>query len=92
MPVLICPEIAGFEPSTEDGIEDHVAALGRVELRRVFEGWVVDDRRVAAVLELIEQLPDQRRLASAGVAHDEQVGRLDGTWNRERRLEADQLG
>ena len=33
-------------------IEDHVAAFGRVELRRVFERRVVHDGGVAAVLEL----------------------------------------
>ncbi len=35
-----------------DRIEDHVAAFGRVELRCVLERRVVDDRRVAPVLEL----------------------------------------
>jgi len=74
-----------------DRIEDHVTALGRVELRCVFERRVVHDRRVAPVLELPEKLSDQRRLAGAGVAHDQQMARLDRARNAERRLDAQQL-
>ncbi len=73
-------------------IENHVTAFWRVELRRVFERRVVHDGGVAAVLELTEELSNQRRLAGAGVAHDEQMARLDGARNRQRRLDAQQLG
>src|SRR5947209_1554040 len=51
-----------------DRIEDHVATFGRVELRCVLERRVVDDRRVAPVLELTQDLSDQRRLARPRVA------------------------
>ena len=48
-------------------IENHIAAFGPVELRRVFERRVVHDGGVAAVLELPQNLPDERRLAGARV-------------------------
>ena len=60
-------------------IEDEVAAGGRVELGGVFERRIVDDRGVAAGLDLRQHLPDQRGLPGAGVAHDEDMTRLDRT-------------
>jgi hypothetical protein len=75
-----------------DRIEDHVAAFGPVELRCVFQCRVVHDGRVAAVLQLLEDLSNQRRLAGPGVAHDKQMARLDRTWNLEDALDAEQPG
>ena len=66
-------------------IQDDIAALGRVELRRVFERRVVDDGGLAARLELRQQLADQRGLPGARVAHDEDVARLDARAGRARR-------
>src|SRR5206468_16520 len=75
-----------------DGIQNHVAAFGRVELWCVFQRRVVHDGRVAAVLELLKDLSNQRGLAGSGVAHDEQMARLDRTWNLEDRPYAQQPG
>jgi hypothetical protein len=62
----------------------------RVELRRVFQRRVVHDGRVAAVLQLLENLSDQRGFAGSRVTHDEQVTRLDCPRNLERRSDAQQ--
>ena len=80
---LVAPLIAGTPVRTArvERIENRVAALGPVELWRVFERRVVHDRRVAAGLELQQHLSDQRRLPGARVAHDEEVARLDGARN-----------
>ena len=43
-------------------IEDRVAALGRVELRRVVERRVVDDGRLAALLDLQQRFCRMRAL------------------------------
>jgi hypothetical protein len=42
------------------GVQDLVAAVRSEELWREFERRVVDDRRLIAISNLLEHLPDQR--------------------------------
>ena len=87
-------------------IQDRIATLGSIELRRVVECRVVDNRRLATLLNLKENSSDQSALAGAGVTHDEDVigfdcyGESDARHSAEqplhersfRQLEADAIG
>ncbi len=64
-----------MEPGVQR-IEDQVAALGRVELIHEIHRRIVDDGAVPTLLYLPENLPDGRRLAASGVAHEQDVTRL----------------
>jgi hypothetical protein len=54
--------------SRVERIQNPVTALGLVELRCELERRVVDDRRLASIGDLLEQLSNQRRLARPRVA------------------------
>src|SRR5262249_39188931 len=54
------------------------------ELSCEFEGGVIDDRGFAALLDLLEELPNQHRLAGACVAHDQEMAGLKGSRNLKR--------
>ena len=51
-------------------IQNDVAAAGVIEPLHELAGWVVHDGRMAALLDLYEELHDQPGLARAGIAHD----------------------
>jgi len=63
-------------------IEDQVAALGRIELAHEVHRRIVDDGSVAALLYLPQNLPDGGRLPRPGVAHEQDVTRLQPLRNR----------
>ena len=50
-------------------IEDDVAAFGIVEPLHELAGRIIDDGRMASLLDLHEKLHDEPGLARAGVAH-----------------------
>src|ERR1039458_8025269 len=60
-----------------EGIQDQVAARGRVELAYKVHRRVVDDGGFSALLDLAQELPDGGRLAASGVAHEHDVARLN---------------
>ncbi len=62
--------------SRVERIQDAVAAFRAVELGRELERWVVDDRSLVPIGDLLEELSNQRRLAGARVAHQEEVAAL----------------
>ena len=62
--------------SAIERIQNLVTAVGLVELRRELKRRVVDDRCLASIGDLLEELSDQRRLAGPCVAHQEEVAAL----------------
>jgi hypothetical protein len=75
------PELVGGRPerpASVERIENRVAAVGVEELRRVFQRRVVHNGGFAAGLDLQEELTNQRRFAGAGIAHHQDVARLEG--------------
>src|SRR5687767_7681966 len=62
--------------SRVERIQNLVAAVGLVELWRELERRVVDDRRLASIRDLLEELSNQRRLAGPRVAHQEKMAAL----------------
>jgi Glycosyl hydrolases family 16 len=69
--------------SLVERIQDHIATVRRAKLRRVFERWIVHDGRFSAHFHIDQGFADQRALARAAVAHDEDVARFDPAWKIE---------
>ena len=65
-------------------IEDHVAALGPVVVRDELAAGVVDQSGLAARLDAVEHLAQDRGLAAAGRAEKGKVPRLDPARHRHR--------
>src|SRR5262252_5511899 len=84
---LVPPLVTGGPERAADieRVEDHIASRRRVELSRVFERRVVDDGRLAAGFYLLQQLPNQHRLARPGIADDQKVTRFERLWHAEPR-------
>src|SRR6266542_1463734 len=57
-------------------IEDTVTSLRSVELWSEFQRRVINNRRLVARGDLIQQLPNQGRLPGTGVAHEQKVAAL----------------
>src|SRR6185437_5893712 len=58
-------------------IQDHVAALGIVKLRNIFERRIVDDGAFATIANLQKYLANQSGFAASVVAHNKDVAVLD---------------
>src|SRR5271163_2249804 len=66
-------------------IQNHVAARGIKKLRSVFECRIVNDGALAALFDLDKELPYESALARSCIAHDEDMARLDPSWNAHRQ-------
>ena len=65
-------------------IEDHVAAFGPVIVRDEFAAGVIDQRRFAARLDLVEHLAQHRGLARSGRPGNREVAAFEPWRNADR--------
>ena len=72
-------------------IENCIATLGAIELRRVVECRVVDNGRLTAFFDLLHDSSNQSAFAGAGVTHNKDVVGFDGERESDARHNSEQL-